>query len=185
MVPVPVVVPVAQLLGVSFDLETGEIFAPVAVAVFELAGLLLSVQDGQAVVATWGALAAVEHGPAQSVVVVQRCRTEGVGGADPFGHGTRHHSVVRRRVADLWSAHFYAILAESAELVVPAVAGGQGHPKLGAREGYEGPLTGVGASGGTPRKNIGAIHHVAVEGLVAAGPVGALCSGKFAVLGSG
>lgn len=131
----------------------------VTAARVQLGRLLLSAQDGDAVVAAVRALLAVEHGAAVAVVVVQGRGTQGVGGADPLRDATAHDRLVPIGDEHVRAADLHLALRLLAELVC-ADARHEVLTLLSGSEGNEGVLAGLGARGRGPVEHPRAAHDV-------------------------
>ena len=117
----------AETLHVLAHLGTVVVLVAVAVARGQFGRLLLPQQNGQRVVAARTALAAVEHGLAVAVVVVERRVAQLVRRADPLGHAARHHGHLAGRLLHLRPTHLHALLLLFAALVRAATLQHQNH----------------------------------------------------------
>ena len=84
---VVVVLPEAQLRHVGLDGDAVKVLGAVAEAGLQFGRGGLPPQDADAVHAPVRALAALEHGLAEPIVVLQGGGAEGIGGANPLGRG--------------------------------------------------------------------------------------------------
>lgn len=77
----------------------------------------LSPEDGDAVLAPVGALAALKHAAAIVMIVVQSSATDSVSMTDPLGNSTGDDGLIARGSGHVGSAHLYTLLGLTAHLV--------------------------------------------------------------------
>lgn len=169
----------AEARHVGADARAVVVLVAVTDARVELRRLLLPAQDGDAVVASVGALLALEHRATVAVVVVEGRGAQSVGGADPLRGPTADNRLVARGDQHVRATDLDLVL----RLLTQLVGAGARHEVLallGGGQRDERQLARLGARSPGPVKHARASDDVVLKGHAASRPVRALEAGLLA-----